>query len=86
MKMTLRLLAVALVLTSISVPASLLAMTASGPDGNPNGPSPITRRSQMPNDGNPFPHMNGASAQNGQHPTPPPPDGNPFPHLIGGRH
>ena len=51
--MNLRWLAVALFLTVISAPASLMATTGSGPDGNPNGPPPIVYPAPLPPDGNP---------------------------------
>ncbi len=53
MKMTLRCLVVALFLATISVPASLMAATGHGPDGNPSGPPPIVHPSPLPPDGNP---------------------------------
>ncbi len=53
MKMNPHWLAVALLLGTISAPASLMATTGSGPDGNPNGPPPIVYPSPMPTDGNP---------------------------------
>jgi hypothetical protein len=82
-KMNLRWLAVALLLATVSVPATLMA------DGNPfphhtgipvsgvQNPAPAP-------DGNPFPHVKGTPASRVQNPAPPP-DGNPFPHVFGSR-
>jgi hypothetical protein len=66
-KMNRRWLAVALLLTSISIPATLFANT----DGNRIGsPPPILHHpSPLPPDGNPWPHMTVA-------------DGNPWPHMT----
>jgi len=51
-KMNLRWLAVALLLTTISLPATLLA------DSNPNSPAPpVVHKPGLPPDGNPWPHM-----------------------------
>jgi len=55
-KMTLRSLAVALLLTAFSMPATLMALTCSSHD---NAPPPIVHPSPMPPDGNPFPHVVG---------------------------
>jgi hypothetical protein len=52
-KMSPRWLAVALLLTTFSVPGTLMATTGSGPDGNPSGPPPIVYPSPVPTDGNP---------------------------------
>jgi hypothetical protein len=52
-KTSLRWFAVALFLTTISVPA----LMATSPDGSPTGPPPIKHAS--PPDGNPWPHMTG---------------------------
>jgi hypothetical protein len=46
-------LAVALFLTTISVPITLMATTGSGPDGNPSGPPPIVFPTPQSPDGNP---------------------------------
>lgn len=52
MKMSLRWLAVALFLTTLSVPRTLKAAVES-PDGNPIGPPPIVFPPSHPADGNP---------------------------------
>jgi hypothetical protein len=51
-----RWLVIALFLTIVSLPASLMA-AGNGPDGNPNGPPPIVHPSPLPPDGNPWPHL-----------------------------
>jgi len=51
-KMNLSWLAVALLVFTISAPASLVAAMASGSD-NPNGAPPITYPTPLPPDGNP---------------------------------
>jgi hypothetical protein len=50
-KMNLGWLAVALLLTTISLPATLMA--TDGPDGDPNGPPPVFRHPSVPPDGDP---------------------------------
>jgi hypothetical protein len=52
-KMNLSWLAVALLVFTISAPASLVAAMASGSDSNPNGAPPITYPTPLPPDGNP---------------------------------
>jgi len=78
-KMNPRLLAVAVLLATLCMPASLMATSGIGPDGNPNDPPPIVHPAPLPPDGNPWPHMKGAQAPNVEQPAPPP-DGNPWPH------
>ena len=52
MKMNPRWFAVALLLTTISAPATLMATTG-GPDGDPNGPPIVHPTSPLPTDGDP---------------------------------
>jgi len=73
-KMNLRWLAVALLLGTTCVPASLMA-TASNFNG---APAPSVQHPAPPPDGNPWPRMKGTPAPNVQNPAPPP-DGNPWP-------
>ncbi len=83
-KMSLRCLAFALLLATISVPATLMAAAGRGPDGNRNGPPPIVRPT-LPPDGNPWPHVLADGNRNGPPPIVRPslpPDGNPWPHMT----
>src|ERR1700680_4030882 len=52
-KLSLRLLPLAVLALTTCLPASLFAATASTPDGNPTGPLIIIHGSPLPPDGNP---------------------------------